>query len=164
MKDKGSQFEAWKTEAPPGPVFHGSGHGFAPGDKIDPTPDRTHMGGESAAFGATNTDTAGYFGLYGATNQAERPGVQGRLFSSIYEVGPTSGFERHPSPVKSVGTRVKYARDDWEAENAMADSGPNTMPIDRGGFEVKRHAGFAFPEHHDYGMVEKVQETPKGAG
>lgn len=138
------------------PVYHGSPHGFAPGDTIDPTPDNTHMGGESAAFGVTNTSTAGYFGLQGA---AEPRSGQGRLFSSVYEVAPKSRYELHPSTQAMLGDRM-------HDPHAM-DLPENNMPIDRAGFEVKRHAAFAFPDQEGLKkghLYEKLQPTPGGAG
>lgn len=160
MKSKGSQFDLTPvTEGEK--VYHGSGAGFAPGDRIDPTPDYTHMGGEKAAFGVTNTSTAGYFGL--ERTQMPREG-QGRLFSSVYEVGPVSeDFQLHPSSQKSYDTAMKYDA----PKGYRVDKPENTMPIDRAGFEVKGHAGFAFPDQEyakkDY-LVENIQETPKGTG
>ena len=141
---------------PDGPVFHGSGHGFAPGDTVDPTPDTTHMGGESAAFGVTNTSTAGYFGLQGAVEPRQG---QGRLFASVYEVGPKSSFEHHPTVQRSYDMSEKY-RKEYQAPTEVE---PNTMPIDRKGFEVKRHAAFAFPDQEGLAkghLYEKLQETP----
>jgi len=159
MKDNlSSQF----AMQPDGPVYHGSGHGFAPGDTIDPTPDHTHMGGESAAFGVTNTSTAGYFGLEGARNPREG---QGRLFASVYEVGPKSTWELHPAVQKDYDTQVKYRRD----YQPMPEAPPNTMPIDREGFEVKRHAAWAYqdPSKMEKGWDiphELIEETPRGTG
>jgi len=146
--------------APPdGPVYHGSGHGFAPGDKIDPTPDRIHLKGESAAFGVTNTSTAGYFGV---ERTAEPREGQGRLFSSVYEVEPNSRFERHPSGVSDLKTAAKY-EDAGYIQRRVDEAPPNTMPIDREGFTVKRHAAFAYPDQEGLKkghLYEKIQETP----
>ena len=134
---------------PDGPVYHGSGHGFAPGDTVDPTPDTIHMKGESAAFGVTNTSTAGYFGLLRAVEPREG---QGRLFSSVYEVGPKSEYELHPS-------------EQHEHTNHLPKS--NTMPIDREGFEVKRHVAFSMPDPEGLKggyITENLQPTPKLSG
>lgn len=138
MKDKGSQF----AMEPPGPVYHGSTHGFKEGDKINPTPDRIHMKGESAAFGVTNTSTAGYFSNERATSPS--PGEQGRLFSSVYEVGPNSRYEIHPSQQNDYTKAEKYNKPEYGDTPANLPE-ENTMPIDREGFTVKRHAGFVFP-------------------
>jgi hypothetical protein len=156
MKHKGTQFDL--TPLPEGAkAYHGSPHGFAPGDRVNPTPDTTHMGGESAAFGVTNTSTAGYFGLQGATPDAMREG-QGRLFSSVYEVEPVSpDFQMHPADQKSYDIQKKYD----EPKGYNVEKPANNMPIDRAGFNVKRHAAFAFPEYHSSGTVhEVIQETP----
>jgi hypothetical protein len=153
VKAKGSQF----AMQPDGPVYHGSAHGFAAGDTIDPTPDRTHMGGEKAAFGVTNTSTAGYFGLQGAAEPREG---QGRLFSSVYEVGPKSEYEIHPSLQTDIDKSKKYAKGN-DAPVNMPES--NTMPIDREGFEVKRHVAFAFPDQEGLKkghLYETLQDTP----
>jgi len=136
MKDNlSSQF----AMQPDGPVYHGSGHGFSPGDTVDPTPDTIHMKGERAAFGADSTSTASYFGLKGAAEPREG---QGRLFASVYEVGPKSEYEVHPALHIDIEKSKKYAKD-GDPRVYMPES--NTLPIDREGFEVKRHVGFVFP-------------------
>ena len=154
---------------PPGPVYHGSGHGFAVGDTVNPTPDYTHMGGESAAFGTIHPSVAGIFSLERAResfrhgpNREQLP-TQGQLFTSVYEVGPKSpeGFQLHPSDQKSYDTEVKYRKD----YQPMPEPPANNMPIDRQGFEVKRHHGFAYPEwgegvHSDMMIRANIQETP----
>ena len=163
VKAKGSQFAA----APGGPVYHGSGHGFKAGDTIDPTPDSTHMGprqpaserGGSAAFGVTNTSTAGYFGVSGAIHPREG---QGRLFASVYEVEPKSEFEHHPSVQNQYTKEQQYNKPD-KGDPVPELPNVNAMPIDRKGFTVKRHAAFAFPDQ-EYArkgiVVENLQETP----
>ena len=139
---------------PPGPVYHGSPHGFAPGDKIEPRQDRTWLkDGDRAAFGVTNTSTAGYFGVMAAAEPWEG---QGRLLSSVYEVEPASQYELHPSAQKSYDDEVKYAK-----SYAPPSPPENTMPIDRKGFRVKRHAAWAYPVHTKEGYLhEEIHETP----
>lgn len=142
---------------PSGPVYHGSGHGFKEGDTINPTPDKTHMKGEKGAFGVTNTSTAGYFAV---ERTAEPREGQGQLFASVYEVGPKSEYEIHPSLQHDVRKSQKYAKGNDTPVNMPEE---NTMPIDRKGFEVKRHAAFAFPDQEGAKkghLYEKIQPTP----
>lgn len=148
MREKGTQFDL--TPLPEGmSAYHGSAHGFAPGDKIDATPDETHMRGESAAFGSVFPEATAYFGLKNAENQ-------GRLFSSVYEVGPQSpDFQLHPAQQKEYDIRKKYD----EPKGYRVEKPENKMPIDRSGFEVKRHHAFAFPDLNQDGN-EIIQETP----
>ena len=152
MKDNlSSQF----AMEPDGPVYHGSAQGFAPGDTIDPTPDHIHMRGAKAAFGVTNTSTAGYFGLQRAAEPREG---QGRLFASVYEVGPQSEYEIHPSLQTDIEKSKKYAKGS-DPRVTMPES--NNMPIDRQGLEVKRHAAYVFPDFGERDILsEKIQETP----
>lgn len=159
MKAKGSQF----AMQPDGPVYHGSGHGFAPGDTVDPTPDTIHMKGESAAFGGTSTSTAGYFGLKGAAEPREG---QGRLFSSVYEVGPKSEYEVHPSLHIDIEKSKKYAKG-GDPRVYMPES--NTLPIDREGFEVNRHVAFSMPDQSTEALrggyvMHDIQPTPITSG
>lgn len=151
-----------KSQFPPdGPVYHGSPQGFAPKDTIEPHNDGTHLKkGEKAAFGVTNTNTAGYFALERAREPREG---QGRLFASVYEVDPKSQFDLHPIDQKQYDNAVKYRKD----YHPMPDTPVNNMPIDRKGFTVKRHAAFVMPnlEQQRKGyLVEDIQETPGGVG
>lgn len=141
---------------PPGPVYHGSPHGFAEGDVIEPHRDRTHLGeGDKAAFGSTFPESAGYFGLMQARNPRDG---QGRLFSSVYEVEPMSRYELHPAAEKA-----------YAVHKAQGEAPPvNNMPIDRQGFRVKRHVAFVYPDIEKEGKnslgPEVLQETPRGVG
>lgn len=149
----GSQFKQ-----PDGPVYHGSPAGFKPGDKIDPHEDRTWN--TTAAFGVTNTNTAGYFGMGRAVEPREG---QGRLFGSVYEVAPQSSFEHHPTD-QAVYNDGERFRKEYQPETELP---PNKMPIDRSGFQVLSHAAFAFPDQEGLKkghLYEKLQPTPGGAG
>lgn len=140
---------------PPGPVYHGTGAGIAAGDTVRPHHDRTWN--TSAAFGVTDEATAGYFGLEKA--RRPRPGGQGRLFASVYEVEPKSRFDLHPSDQKSYDQQAKY-RKEYQPEPEVP---VNNMPVDRKGFKVVRHAAYSFPdpEGEKKGhLYEKLQMTP----
>jgi len=144
---------------PTDPVYHGSTEGFSPGDTIEPRTDRSY--GVNAAYGVTNTHTAGAFGLERATMPREG---QGRLFSSVYEVEPKSSYDLHPARQKEYDNQVKY-RKDYMPE---IEAPENTMPIDRAGFNVKEHAAFAFTDsltdaNKTYGDYI-IQDTPGGVG
>lgn len=137
MKAKGSQF----AMVPEGPVYHGSTHGFSTGDTIEPRNDGIHLPkDEKAAFGVTNTSTAGYFA---AEQLVPREG-QGRLFASVYEVEPKSEYEIHPS-LQHDYTKAEKSNKPHLGDTPAQLPESNTMPIDRKGFTVKRHAGFVFP-------------------
>ena len=130
---------------PSGPVYHGSPHGFAAGDKIEPKHDGVWLkSGEKAAFGTTMMEEAATY----ANGHVFAKEGQGRLFGSVYEVAPNSQYERHP--METSGNFFGSPAEE------------NVMPIDREGFTVQKHAAWVYPSPKGKLGPPTIQETPNG--